>query len=115
MCCKNYGIPNGVKLHYDRFFAVFLYFLNGANPRYTKVSNPYTSNCFTRRKDPAISPQETVRNLEQICQAIKRTGNESKSIYLCTIPTAGDDTFLTPEQMADNLLRNQLIEAYVKK
>ncbi|GJJ79179.1 hypothetical protein EMPS_11538 [Entomortierella parvispora] len=72
-------------------------------------------SCDVLRKDPAISPQETVRNLELICQAIKKTGNQSKSIYLCTIPTAGDDTYLTQEQMEDNLLRNQLIEAYIKK
>lgn len=68
-----------------------------------------------RRKDPSITPQETVRNLELICQALKRTGNENKSIYLCTIPTAGDDTYLTEEQMTDNLTRNQLIEAYCDK
>ncbi|KAG0266262.1 hypothetical protein BGZ95_003077 [Linnemannia exigua] len=67
------------------------------------------------RKDPATTPQETVRNLELICQALKRTGNENKSIYLCTIPTAGDDTFLTEEQLADNLTRNRLIEAYCEK
>ncbi|KAG9067662.1 hypothetical protein KI688_011249 [Linnemannia hyalina] len=67
------------------------------------------------RKDPSITPQETVRNLELICQAMKRTGKEKKSIYLCTIPTAGDDTYLSEEQMADNLTRNQLIEAYCDK
>ncbi|KAF9923691.1 hypothetical protein FBU30_006246 [Linnemannia zychae] len=66
-------------------------------------------------KDPSISPQETVRNLEFICQTLRRTGNENKSIYLCTIPTAGDTVFLTEEQMTDNLTRNQLIEAYINK
>ncbi|KAF9904894.1 hypothetical protein EC991_002257 [Linnemannia zychae] len=66
-------------------------------------------------KDPTTTPQETVRNLELICQALSRAGKENKSIYLCSIPTAGDDTFLTEEQMADNLTRNQLIEAYCEK
>ncbi|KAF9988751.1 hypothetical protein BGZ75_008585 [Mortierella antarctica] len=67
------------------------------------------------RKDPTITPQDTLRNIELVCQALRRTGNSSKSIYLCTIPTAGDDTFLTEEQRADNLMRNRLIQDYVKK
>lgn len=75
----------------------------------------YCTKNKNRRKEPSITPQETVRNLELICQALKRTGNENKSIYLCTIPTAGDDTYLTEEQMTDNLTRNQLIEAYCDK
>lgn len=79
------------------------------------ISFSYCTKNENRRKDPSITPQETVRNLELICQALKRTGNENKSIYLCTIPTAGDDTYLTEEQMADNLTRNQLIEAYCDK
>ncbi|KAF9577079.1 hypothetical protein BGW38_007944, partial [Lunasporangiospora selenospora] len=66
------------------------------------------------RKNPSISPHDTLRNLELICQALKRTGAKEKSIYLCTIPTAGDDTFLTDAQRHDNLLRNQLIEDYTK-
>lgn len=68
-----------------------------------------------RKRDPALTPQDTLRNIELICQALRRTGNTSKSIYLCTIPTAGDDTFLTEEQRADNLTRNRLIQDYVKK
>ncbi|KAG0002371.1 hypothetical protein BGZ80_000841 [Entomortierella chlamydospora] len=69
----------------------------------------------TLQKNPSLTPQDTLRNLELICQALKRTGNERKSIYLCTIPTAGDDVFLTEEQRADNLTRNLLIEAYATK
>ncbi|KAF9290786.1 hypothetical protein BGZ68_006020 [Mortierella alpina] len=67
------------------------------------------------KRDPALTPQDTLRNIELICQALRRTGNTSKSIYLCTIPTAGDDTFLSEEQRADNLTRNRLIQDYVKK
>ncbi|KAG0201733.1 hypothetical protein BGX28_005544 [Mortierella sp. GBA30] len=67
------------------------------------------------QKDPSLTPQDTLRNIELICQALRRTGNRTKSIYLCTIPTAGDDIFLTEEQRADNLTRNQLIKEYVKK
>ncbi|KAG0308035.1 hypothetical protein BGZ98_009168 [Dissophora globulifera] len=66
-------------------------------------------------KNPSLTPQDTLRNLELICQAMKRTGKESKSIYLCTIPTTGDDIYLTAEQKADNLTRNTLIEGYVNK
>ncbi|KAG0324147.1 hypothetical protein BGZ99_002155 [Dissophora globulifera] len=66
-------------------------------------------------KNPSLTPQDTLRNLELICQAMKRTGKENKSIYLCTIPTTGDDIYLTAEQKADNLTRNTLIEGYVKK
>ncbi|KAF9439118.1 hypothetical protein BGZ76_011356 [Entomortierella beljakovae] len=66
-------------------------------------------------KDPTLTPEDTQRNLELICQALKRTGNESKSIYLCTIPTAGDDLYLTEQQIADNLIRNTLIESYTAK
>ncbi|KAF9959475.1 hypothetical protein BGZ72_009527 [Mortierella alpina] len=67
------------------------------------------------QRDLTLTPQDTLRNIELICQALRRTGNNSKSIYLCTIPTAGDDTFLTEEQRADNLTRNKLIQDYVKK
>ncbi|KAF8939430.1 hypothetical protein BGZ58_009785 [Dissophora ornata] len=67
------------------------------------------------QKDPSLTPQDTLRNLELICQALKRTGKEEKSIYLATIPTGGDDVYLTEEQRADNLTRNRLIEEYVKK
>lgn len=87
-------------------------------PTITNKNSDTSALCMkmkNRRKDPSITPQETVRNLELICQALRRTGNENKSIYLCTIPTAGDDTYLTEEQMADNLTRNQLIEAYCDK
>ncbi|KAI1318206.1 hypothetical protein EDD11_007089 [Mortierella claussenii] len=66
-------------------------------------------------RDPSLTPQDTLRNLELICQALRRTGNEGKSIYLCTIPTAGNDVYLTEEQRLANLMRNQLIEAYVNK
>ncbi|KAF9915941.1 hypothetical protein BX616_004998 [Lobosporangium transversale] len=67
------------------------------------------------QKDPSLTPQDTLRNLELICQTLRRSGNENKSIYLCTIPTAGDDTHLSEDKRADNLLRNQLVEAYLSK
>ncbi|KAI7824691.1 SGNH hydrolase-type esterase domain-containing protein [Gamsiella multidivaricata] len=67
------------------------------------------------QRNPSLTPQDTLRNLELICQALKRTGKEGKSIYLCTIPTAGDDIYLTEQQRVDKLARNRLIEEYVKK
>jgi hypothetical protein len=66
-------------------------------------------------KNPSLTPQETLRNLQWICQAIQKNGIKGKSIYLCTIPTAGDDLYLTDKQRADNVTRNTLIEEYVKK
>ncbi|KAF9972938.1 hypothetical protein BGZ65_009531 [Modicella reniformis] len=66
-------------------------------------------------KTPSLTPQDTLRNLQHICQALRKNGKKAKSIYLCTIPTAGDDIYLTEEQRANNLTRNRLIEEYVKK
>ncbi|KAG0235262.1 hypothetical protein BGW41_000873 [Actinomortierella wolfii] len=60
----------------------------------------------------AISPEQTVRNLELICQAIQQSGDGKRSIYLTTIPTAGDPFFLTEAQCEENKRRNRLIEKY---
>ncbi|KAF9975214.1 hypothetical protein BGZ73_001196 [Actinomortierella ambigua] len=60
----------------------------------------------------SIKPEDTVRNLELICQAIQRNSNIKKSIYLSTIPTAGDQHFLTEAQQEENKTRNRLIEKY---
>ncbi|KAG0243833.1 hypothetical protein BGX31_010157 [Mortierella sp. GBA43] len=65
--------------------------------------------------NPSLTPQETLRNLQLICQSLQRNGKERKSIYLSTIPTAGDDLYLTERQRADNVERNRLILEYVKK
>ncbi|KAK3827513.1 MAG: SGNH hydrolase-type esterase domain-containing protein [Benniella sp.] len=72
-------------------------------------------SCDVLEKNPSLTPQETLRNLQWICQAIQKNGKNGKSIYLCTIPTAGDDLYLTDQQRADNVTRNSLIEEYVKK
>ncbi|KAF9327958.1 hypothetical protein BG006_008793 [Podila minutissima] len=65
------------------------------------------------QKNPSLTPDDTLRNLENICQALRKTGNLDKSIYLCSLPTAGDDTFISEEQQADNLTRNRLIQEYI--
>lgn len=69
--------------------------------------------CLPRQKSPSLTPEDTLRNLENICQALRKTGNQEKSIYLCSLPTAGDDTVISEEQQADNLTRNRLIQEYI--
>ncbi|KAG0258463.1 hypothetical protein DFQ27_004619 [Actinomortierella ambigua] len=65
-----------------------------------------------QRGPNSITPEDTVRNLELICQAIQRHSNGKKSIYLSTIPTAGDQYFLSDAQQEENKQRNRLIEKY---
>ncbi|OZJ04713.1 hypothetical protein BZG36_01812 [Bifiguratus adelaidae] len=64
----------------------------------------------------SLTPAETLANLQSICDYIleKCTASVDPTIYVLSIPTAGDQELLTPEKQSDNRHRNELMAQWLE-
>eukprot|EP00842_Homolaphlyctis_polyrhiza_P006818 jgi/Hompol1/725/HPOL_005397-RA len=63
----------------------------------------------SRLPSPGISPEQTVANIHAICKVL---GNMQKTVFVCPIANAGDDTHADSELLEQNMRRNEMILEY---